>query len=1855
MNALHVAVLLFGSLLGANADDGMAAKAAAKKEATPEIRELWVPAEHLDSVLKKYPRAVMLTPDQYGKLLLESLPDEDEKNAGEEEIKPPVASVLGKVQMLGELHDEVAVVRASYSVEIFVEDQWAEIPLVLPRHRLAKISVDGDGVGAVRAIGDEPNTLQLLVRGDGRHQVDAEFHLPIKRTNEGKTIRLLSPGIAAAQLDLAVDTGIELDSELPFSVADGVARFVLPAAGVGEYEIRWAAGNIAPIDESAIFQTCRYLYSIDTARVQGDLGLVLSSNLRDLPTTFAIDLPKEVRLLSIEGSEVLRWDRDEGSGAVRVDLVAGNRRAADLRLLVEAPVDLGGDADAAAATIALPSVAVEGVHRASGTLALIGGEDVKVQSVETGPLTVPARDELAAEIRDHPNFVSGFRFPVLSGAPTVTLSAVAQRFNAQLDTAITMERDAIHLRRELSVVPLEGRLFETRIDLPAGEEISSLKWKDENLAGEPQWERVDDADDGKVWLRIEWSGGLIAGGGRAVVIETRRDPENWFSLGEEAMALAFSSAEIAAAEAVSGYVAVAFDDSFRVETTDVEGLEARDARAAPVKGQLAWFRLRDYSLELTAVRRPSEFDAVVTAYLLPLQSTLEMEGQIDLDIRFTPLAELVVRVAPDVAEHLRFESPLIAEKKLDEASGRWTLTFHQEPVGDQRLRFHMSVPYAEQGENAEANGDDDGEAEAEDDAKSRRFETDVPVLAVEGVQRLSGQWLVEANTDTELSFEAQGLDEVDLLRAASIEGYSPRHRVIAAYQFRGDDHRLSLSGVRHGAAELITAVVDELEIDSVLSTDGIDRHQAKIRLRTAGEQFLEVGLPEGAELFTLTVDDEAVKPVTSSAGALRIALPSNADGRAEVDIKLVYQLRHDEGDWGGSGRRELEPVRLSEKLPVLHSAWRLHLPEGYDYQKFRSNLRQRFEVTDRTLLGQAARSWGRPSPAEVAGAEAALGVMDEEEKNLSDEGIAEAASRYVIRMQERVTQADAAALRGNALMSDGDYRDSMASFRDALALLPDGTMTKKRKEAYVTQYAAASMALARERAEGGSYHDTLALIDSVLAEDVDPDNAAAKSLRREFSEGGRYAQAMTPELREKLRTAGTALKNAQGAVDLGDYDAAERYYNQALAGDPYNEAARRGLEKVERDKLEYYQTARDHTRARFIREIEAGWEVPVPRELRDNADGAMLMSDGASTGVQMIEEKLKSIILPSVVFVDTPLREALEFLSQKSAELDAHTADPTQKGINFILSTGSGAAPGPAPAGGGFGGSVADTPITLKLTNVPLVEAVRYTVSLAQLKHAVEPHAVVIKPLSTPDADLYTNVYRVPPTFLKSAGAAGGGAAGPVDPFAAPAGGGGGGALESRPDAKQILERAGLTFGEGASAIYQASSGQLIVRNTQDQMELVEAFVQPLGAGDSEDLPKMKTMATPSGDDLTASDLGAFRELFGAEGERDFRESVNGESASIESGDEMRMQEVEEKLKTIILPSVEFVDTPLREALEFLTQKSAELDAASEDPSRKGINFTLSGAASSQLDAAPAGGAGGFDSPPSGGFGGDVGDTAITLKLQNVPLVEALRYTTSLAQLKFKVEPDGIVVVPLSTPSAQLQTLVIQVPPNALSNGLDSPPLTARDLLERVGVTFPSGAGAAYNPATQRLAVKNTADQMELVEAYFHSKGYVVDRGRTAAGLGGGRLMSRAGGQAVVGLIPIDFELPEAGRVYRFEGLYAPEALQFRYVDWERQVRLAWWWILFGALAFVFVAVRWGRPWFCGFHGVVVLAFVPLSLMPSLMAVCNAVLIGWGAAMALLVVWRVANVARKWQQREAMRARVAMNGDAQTTNGEVAS
>ena len=143
--------------------------------------------------------------------------------------------------------------------------------------------------------------------------------------------------------------------------------------------------------------------------------------------------------------------------------------------------------------------------------------------------------------------------------------------------------------------------------------------------------------------------------------------------------------------------------------------------------------------------------------------------------------------------------------------------------------------------------------------------------------------------------------------------------------------------------------------------------------------------------------------------------------------------------------------------------------------------------------------------------------------------------------------------------------------------------------------------------------------------------------------------------------------------------------------------------------------------------------------------------------------KLNRIIIPRIDLRDTTVREAVEFLKQRSRELDTSTEDPQEKrGVNIFLKL----RPAPSPdmtaappvegaaALAPVGGS-ADTRITLSLTNVPLIEALRYLTELAGLKYKIEPYAVSIVPITEITTDLVTKKYRVPPGFIPASTAPG--------------------------------------------------------------------------------------------------------------------------------------------------------------------------------------------------------------------------------------------------------------------------------------------------------------------------------------------------------------------------------------------------------------------------------------------------------------------------------------------------------------------
>ena len=484
------------------------------------------------------------------------------------------------------------------------------------------------------------------------------------------------------------------------------------------------------------------------------------------------------------------------------------------------------------------------------------------------------------------------------------------------------------------------------------------------------------------------------------------------------------------------------------------------------------------------------------------------------------------------------------------------------------------------------------------------------------------------------------------------------------------------------------------------------------------------------------------------------------------------------------------------------------------------------------------------------------------------------ADREAARRQARAPQGEDAITRAQAELRRKEFAQAHESFRVALTYVTDSSATGKSFERAMNGFCESGVRLAEQRIAEGRYFEAEAILNEILSDRYDPKCREAATLLAHLHDPGYINKTMGPKFLARVEEVKRLLTEAEGFYQSGRYDLAMKRYDQMLALDPYNTAARKGQERIDNTKYRYGEEAYDETRGRAMWQIEHGWEQPV-RQYGQTAGPAFEALQRESSGTARINNKLNSIIIPRVEFRDASIREAIEFVRQQAAAND--TSPEGHRGVDIVLrlhsigrssepapvtgtTTAAEAAPSPVttlpagesappPAAVGPPAPPAVTPgtpslappnpaearITLTLNQIPLGEALRYIAGQAGLKVKVEPYAVLIIPLSEQSNELVTKEYRVPPGFISTTINVGTSALnrGPTRVGAGATGTGkdteestGGRLLVNREGAREFLESQGVPFPPGSSAHFLPQSSRLIVRNTLDNLELVDALVE---------------------------------------------------------------------------------------------------------------------------------------------------------------------------------------------------------------------------------------------------------------------------------------------------------------------------------------------------------------------------------------------------------------------------------------------
>lgn len=202
-------------------------------------------------------------------------------------------------------------------------------------------------------------------------------------------------------------------------------------------------------------------------------------------------------------------------------------------------------------------------------------------------------------------------------------------------------------------------------------------------------------------------------------------------------------------------------------------------------------------------------------------------------------------------------------------------------------------------------------------------------------------------------------------------------------------------------------------------------------------------------------------------------------------------------------------------------------------------------------------------------------------------------------------------------------------------------------------------------------------------------------------------------------------------------------------------------------------------------------------------------------------------------------------------------------------------------------------------------------------------------------------------------------------------------------------------------------------------------------------------------------------------------------------------QDMDAKIKSLVIPRIDFDSVDLVEAVEFLRQQSVKLDEGAIT-AEKGVNIIIN------------------LGDPDSETAKNVLSKKFNLTMRNVPMSEVVQYIaqatgTSVYTTAYSVE------FTTDATDVPFQTRVIQLPPgffsgastqdsgstaevdpfadaSASSGGLTIARVNPVDALKAMGVPFPEGASARFNAQNSTLFVYNKPQNLRLIENLVAAK-----------------------------------------------------------------------------------------------------------------------------------------------------------------------
>ena len=685
---------------------------------------------------------------------------------------------------------------------------------------------------------------------------------------------------------LAADTQFDFaGAAKPERIGNEFASFLPPD---GSVKLAWK--NVPAESEGRLFYSSVMLSQISVSPgLMRQNAIIDSTVMQGEMSSVALIIRGAGEVTRVTGEHVLAWDVKPGTvaGERRLNVQFNQPQKGAFSLTVQTQTPIGAFPQAVDALEIRP----ENATRFAGFFRIVNDGAVRLEVVQAkglsqlSPEQFPETDAtkaafpVAANAQRFAYRFSGTDFALRIGAdqilPEVSVSEVLAFHHGENELAIDAEFE-LDIR--------EAPLRELLLRVPKGYAVAKLAAPEMT----DYFQRDVDAAEGE--LRIVY-GQPVSG---RQVVQLRMEQNKALGAAEWTL----PRVEVVKAKSVRGHLAASSDAGFRLTPAKTQALTEIATAFFPRKmaGLQTAFRLSDsaWAATLRVERLPQTIQADALHIFSIAEGVAYGSSVLNYTISGSPVSAFKVELSGEYS-NVEFSGKDI--RAWEKADGGFVVQLHTPVSGAYALLATYERAFKPQGETLAFTGARPLEVQSEQGhtlvISAYQFQV-APVTVSPGLLPLETG---EVPPEYRLFFDAP---------------------LLAAYRYaaRPFDLKLQLRPLAQG--DSISQVVDRASLTTRVSKEGQVLTDAQYFVKSRGNTHFRITLPPDTQLWSATVNDANVVPVTDTNANL-IPLPQQADPNAILNIKLKLASRSKDAV-------NLSLATPSLAAPVMLAEWKL-LPD----------------------------------------------------------------------------------------------------------------------------------------------------------------------------------------------------------------------------------------------------------------------------------------------------------------------------------------------------------------------------------------------------------------------------------------------------------------------------------------------------------------------------------------------------------------------------------------------------------------------------------------------------------------------------------------------------------------------------------------------------------------------------------------------------------------------------------------------------------------------------------------------------------------------------------------------------------------